>query len=307
MSSIDSPVMGVSSPLRTSRLTFFSRFRMNRPVRRFLKHRLAVTGAAVLLLLVILAILAPILAPYPPAALDMQNVSSAPSAEHLLGTDALGRDILSRALYGARVSLSVGFLAVLVYMIIGCVLGATAGFVGGRTDAFIMRLTEVVMCFPTLVLTLILVGILGASIFNVMFVIGLFGWPGVARLIRAQVLQLKNEEFILAATIVGSPGWRILIRHILPNTVGPLAVAATLGVGGAILQESALSFLGLGVVQPTPSWGAMLNEARNPSLLARDPWLWITPGGLISLTILAVNFIGDGMRDALDVRGKADI
>jgi peptide/nickel transport system permease protein len=167
-----------------------------------------------------------------------------------------------------------------------------------------MRFTDIMMCFPTFVLILILVGFVGPSIFNVMLVLGLFGWPDIARLVRGQVLQLRELEFVQAAGAMGAGRWYIMIRHIAPNIVGPLSVAGSLGIAGAILAEAGLSFLGLGVVQPTSSWGSMLNEARNPATLATDIWLWLVPGIAISLAVLASNFIGDGLRDALDVRGR---
>ena len=276
-----------------------------RTLRRFLTHRLALIGAVVLLALAFSAIAAPLLAPYDPTAIDLVSISQSPSFDHLLGTDAVGRDILSRALYGARVSLSVGVVAVAIYLTIGFLLGAIAGYTGGLTDSAIMRFTDVMMCFPTFVLILILVGIVGPNITNIMLVIGLFGWPGVARLVRGQVLQLREMDYVLAARAIGGSRRYVMFRHILPNVIGPLTVAGSLGIAGAILAEAGLSFLGLGVTQPTPSWGAMLNEARNPATLATEPWLWLTPGILISLAVLAANFIGDGLRDAFDVRSQA--
>ncbi len=256
-------------------------------------------------IMVLCAITAPIIAPYDPTAINLVNISQPPGRDHLLGTDAVGRDILSRALYGARISLSVGVVAVAIYLSIGFILGAVAGYTGGLTDSAIMRFTDVMMCFPTFVLILILVGIVGPNITNIMLVIGLFGWPGVARLVRGQVLQLREMDYVLAARAVGGSRPYVMSRHILPNVIGPLTVAGSLGIAGAILAEAGLSFLGLGVTQPTPSWGAMLNEARNPATLATEPWLWLTPGILISLAVLSANFIGDGLRDAFDVRSKA--
>lgn len=278
-----------------------------RTLKRFLHHRLALFGAIVLFLMAVVAIFAPLIAPYDPNAIDLVKVNQPPTSENLFGTDAVGRDTMSRAIYGARISLSVGFVAVAMYLFISFVLGATAGYVGGRTDTLIMRFTDVMMCFPTFVLTLILVGFLGPSVFNIIFVIGLFGWPSATRLVRGQVLQLRSQEFVQAAEAMGATRWYILWRHIAPNIIGPLTVAGSLGIAGAILQEAGLSFLGFGVVQPTPSWGAMLNEARNPALLAENVWLWMVPGALISLAVLSSNFIGDGLRDAFDVRGKGDV
>jgi peptide/nickel transport system permease protein len=275
-----------------------------RTLRRFLRHRLAVLGALILALMAVAGIAAPVLAPYDPTAIDLTKISQPPDAEHWLGTDRVGRDILSRVIYGARISLAVGVFAVGLYLAIGFVLGATAGYLGGFVDSVIMRFTEIVMCFPTFVLILILVGMLGPNITNVILVIGLFGWPDVARLVRGQVLQLREQDFVLAARASGGGTRYVLGRHVAPNVVGPLTVAGSLGIAGAILAEAGLSFLGLGVVQPTPSWGSMLNEARNPAILATEPWLWLAPGLAISLAVLAANFIGDGLRDAFDVRGR---
>lgn len=280
---------------------------MGRTMRRFMGHRLALVGAVVLALMAIAAIFAPLLAPYDPNAIDLLRVNQGPTSEHWLGTDGVGRDTLSRAIYGARISMAVGFLSVTMYLFIGFVLGAIAGYTGGGLDNLIMRFTDVMMCFPTFVLTLILVGFLGPSVWNIIFVIGLFGWPGVTRLVRGQVLQLRTQEFVQAAEAMGASRWYILWKHLAPNIIGPMTVAASLGIAGAILQEAGLSFLGFGVVQPTPSWGAMLNEARNPALLAENVWLWVVPGALISMAVLSSNFIGDGLRDAFDVRGKGDV
>jgi peptide/nickel transport system permease protein len=276
-----------------------------RTLRRFLTHRLAVLGASIIAVMALAALLAPWVAPYNPTAIDLTNIAQPPSLAHPFGTDAVGRDVLSRIIYGARVSLSVGLVAVALYLTIGFLLGAMAGFVGGWVDTAIMRFTDVMMCFPTFVLILILVGMLGPNIGNIMLVLGLFGWPPVARLVRGQVLQLRTLDYVTAARGLGGGEGYIVLRHILPNVIGPLTVAGTLGIAAAILAEASLSFLGLGVVQPTPSWGSMLNEARAPAILATKPWLWLAPGVTISLAVLAINFIGDGLRDAFDVRSKA--
>ncbi|MCO5216574.1 MAG: ABC transporter permease [Thermomicrobiales bacterium] len=278
----------------------------SRTWRRFRRHKLAMAGAIVILLLVLTAILAPIIAPYDPNAINLMAINQPPSSDHWFGTDAVGRDTLSRAIFGARVSMTVGFFAVAIYLSIAFVLGATAAYVGGKVDTIIMRFTDIIMCFPTFVLTLILVGFLGPSIWNIVFVIGIFGWPGAARMIRSQVLTLRNQEYVQAAQSIGAGRWYILTKHIAPNTLGVMTVAGSLGIAGAILQEAGLSFLGLGVVAPTPSWGVMLNDARDPALLATFPWLWLVPGILISLAVISSNFIGDGLRDAYDVKGHGD-
>lgn len=275
-----------------------------RTLRRFLRHRLAVIGAVILATLTLSSLFANVFAPYDPTAINLTRISQPPDAHNWLGTDRVGRDILSRILYGGRISLSVGFIAVAIYLAIGFILGAISGYVGGTVDNVIMRFTEVVMCFPTFVLILILVGMVGPNIINVMLVIGLFGWPSVARLVRGQVLQLREFDFVIAARAMGGGKWYILVRHVAPNVIGPLTVAGSLGIASAILTEASLSFLGLGVVQPTPSWGAILNEARNPATLATEPWLWLAPGLAISLAVISANFIGDGLRDAFDVRSR---
>ncbi len=275
-----------------------------RTLKRFMSHRLAMIGAVILAIMAICAIFAPLLAPYDPNAINLIHISEGPSSAHWFGTDNVGRDILSRVLYGARISLSVGVVAVSIYLTIGFLLGAIAGYAGGIVDTSIMRFTDIMMCFPTFVLILILVGMVGPNIFNIMLVIGLFGWPGIARLVRGQVLQLRELDYVLAARALGGTSKYVMFKHILPNVIGPLTVAGSLGIAGAILAEAGLSFLGLGVVKPMPSWGSMLSDARNPSTMATQPWLWITPGLLISLAVLSANFIGDGLRDAFDVKSR---
>jgi peptide/nickel transport system permease protein len=275
-----------------------------RTMRRFVRHRLAVIGASILFVLAVVAVLAPLIAPYPPNEVNLMSISQPPSREHWFGTDQVGRDTLSRAMYGARISLTVGLVAVTIYLTIGFVLGALAGYSGGYVDAAIMRFTDIMMCFPTFVLILILVGMVGPNLTNIMLVLGLFGWPPICRLVRGQVLQLREMEYVQAARALGGSRHYVMFKHILPNVIGPLTVAGSLGIASAILAEAGLSFLGLGVTQPTPSWGSMLNEARNPGTLSTQPWLWLAPGILISLAVLAANFIGDGLRDAFDVRSN---
>jgi peptide/nickel transport system permease protein len=276
-----------------------------RTLRRFRSHRLAVLGALVLLLMAVGAVGAPVIARTDPNAVNLLAIAQPPSGQHWLGTDQVGRDVFTRLLYGARISLAVGLGAVALYLGIGFGLGAVAGYVGGWVDTVLMRFTDIMLCFPTFVLILILVGFTGPQLRNVILVIGLFGWPGVARLMRGQVLQLRTLDYVIAAQMLGAPRGAVLRRHILPNVIAPLIVAGTLGIAGAILTEASLSFLGLGVVQPTPSWGSMLNDARSPAIVATKPWLWLAPGVAISLAVLAANFIGDGLRDAMDVKSRA--
>jgi peptide/nickel transport system permease protein len=274
-----------------------------RAVRRFLRHRLAVVGLIFIVLLTLITFpLASVVAPIPPEQMDLIAIRQPPSAEHWLGTDAIGRDVLSRVVYGGRVSLAVGLFAVLIFMTIGTTLGGLAGYYGGRVDAIIMRVTDTVMAFPVLVILISIVAIIGPGIQNVMFAIGFISWTGVARLVRSQVLSIRTVDFVLAAKASGVPERNILSRHIFPSIVGPITVAGSFGIAGAILTEASLSFLGLGVQVPTPSWGNMLNEAQSIQIIESFPWLWLPPGLMISLCVLAINFIGDGLRDALDPR-----
>jgi peptide/nickel transport system permease protein len=253
-----------------------------------------------MLLLVLVAIFAPVIAGQDPYYQDYSALKQPPSREHILGTDALGRDMWARLIYATRVSLSVGLVAVAIYTLIGTVLGAIAGFYGGKVDAVIMRFTDVVMCFPLLIIIITVVALVGPSLVNIMAVIGLIAWPSICRLVRGQFLSLREQEFITAANCLGVPSKRIIGSHLLPNCVGPITVAATFGMAGAILTEASLSFLGLGVPPPVPSWGQMLTEAQKLTILATMPWLWVPPGLMIALTVLCVNFVGDGLRDALD-------
>lgn len=248
----------------------------------------------------ILALAAPLIAPHDPGALDVANLMAPPTWSHWLGTDALGRDVLSRMLYGGRVSLWVGFVAVGLSCAIGLVLGLVAGYKGGLWDEAIMRLVDVMLCFPSFFLILAVIAFLTPSLFNIMVVIGLTSWMGVARLVRAETLTLRRRDYVLAARVAGAGPLRILFIHILPNALAPVLVSATLGVAGAILVESSLSFLGLGVQPPIPSWGNMLLEGKESLEIA--PWLSIFPGMAILLTVLGYNLLGEALRDILDPR-----
>ena len=269
-------------------------------IRRFLRHRVAVLSTFIFLLIVLSAVFAPVLAPYPPNKIDPTAFDQPPSRAHLLGTDQVGRDNLSRLLYGGRVSLSVGMVAVGLYMLIGITLGASAGYFGGTTDMVISRFIDVILSFPSLLLILVLVSILGPGLINIMLVLGLLGWPQIARIVRGEFIHLRVEEFVVAARVIGVPSHRIITHHISPNSMGPILVAATFGIAAAILAESSLSFLGLGVQPPTSSWGQMLNAAQSLSILESKPWMWFPPGMMILASVLCINFIGDGLRDALD-------
>ncbi len=270
----------------------------------FRRNPLAVSGLALVTVLAAVALAAPLIAPYDPSAIDTFHILEPPSLAHPCGTDTLGRDCLSRLIYGARISLFVGFVAVGIATAVGTVLGAVAGFYGGWIDTAIMRLVDVMLCFPTIFLIMAVIAFLEPSIWNIMVVIGLTGWMGVARLVRAEFLSLKGRDFVLAARISGASNARILFSHILPNAIAPVLVAATLGVGNAILTESALSFLGIGVQPPTPSWGNMLTEGKDNLEIAW--WLSLYPGLAILITVLGYNLLGEGLRDALDPRSRRE-
>ncbi len=270
--------------------------------RRFWKNKLAVAGALMVFFLFAIAIFAPWLAPYDPGQINVQKVLEGPSKEHPLGTDQLGRDVLSRMIYGSRISLLVGFVSVGIACLIGVLLGALAGYYGRWVDNLIMRFVDIMLCFPTFFLILAVIAFLEPSIWNIMVVIGLTGWMSVARLVRAEFLSLKERDFALAEKALGARDWRIIFQHILPNALAPVLVAATLGIAGAILTESALSFLGIGVQPPTPSWGNILTAGKDNIQIAW--WLSLFPGLAILLTVMAYNLLGEGIRDAIDPRLK---
>lgn len=261
---------------------------------------MAVTGLAIVLAFFVLSALTDVIAPYDPAAIDVDNILAPPSREHLLGTDELGRDVLSRMLYGAGISLKVGFVSVGIAVLVGTVLGAVAGYYGGAVDTIVMRLVDIMLCFPSFFLILAVIAFLEPSIFNIMAVIGLTSWMGITRLVRAEFLSLKERDFVQAARAMGAGPLRIIFIHILPNAMAPVLVAATLGVASAVLTESALSFLGIGVQPPTPSWGNMLTQGQ--AVLGIAWWLSFFPGMAILLTVLGYNLLGEGIRDAIDPR-----
>ncbi len=268
--------------------------------KRFSRNRLSVIGAVTVLLLITISLLAPFIAPYDPTAIDVRHTLSPPSKTHLLGTDELGRDLLSRIIWGSRVSLKVGFVAAGIAIVIGIVIGAIAGFYGGKVDAILMRFVDIMLAFPTFFLILAVIAILEPNIFTIMAVIGITSWMDVARLVRAEFLSLKERDFVGAARAVGVSDTRLIFRHILPNALSPVFVAATFGVAGAILIESGLSFLGLGVQPPDPSWGNILTAGKDNIEIAW--WLSLYPGLAILITVLSYNLVGEGLRDALDPR-----
>lgn len=270
--------------------------------RRFRKHKLALASMIFLLFLLAVAILAPWIMPYPYEEIDVPNAFAPPSAQHWMGTDQLGRDVLSRMMWGTRISLYVGIVATLIGQIFGVFVGAIAGYYGGRVDMLLMRLTDFFLTLPALPLLLVLSVIIGASVNGVIFILAMLGWMATARLVRGVVLSLREQEFIEASRALGVSDSTIIIRHMIPNSMAPVIVSVTLGVGTTIIVEAALSFLGFGVRPPTPSWGNMLNRVQDYVLM--NPMLAIYPGVAIFLTVLAFNFMGDGLRDALDPRLK---
>ena len=274
----------------------------SRTLHYLLKNTLAVTGGMLVLLVFILSILAPWIAPYDPSAIDIKNILIGPSFSHPFGTDDLGRDVLSRMIWGGRISLEVGFVAVGIATIIGIILGSIAGYYGRYIDSVIMRAVDIMLSIPTIFLVLAVIAILEPSIINIMIVIGLTSWMEPARLIRAEFISLKERDFVTAARALGANDGRIIMKHVLPNGLSPIMVSATMGVGGAILVESALSFLGLGVQPPTPSWGSLLSSGKDNIEIAW--WLSAFPGLAILVTVLGYNLLGEGIRDALDPRQR---
>jgi peptide/nickel transport system permease protein len=270
--------------------------------RHFKKNKLAMAGLAVMIILYIITLVTPLVAPYDPAAQGdiVLTRNLAPSAEHLMGTDKFGRDIFSRVLYGSRISLTIGFIAVGISVTLGTLVGALAGYFGGFVDTLLMRLTDMMLSFPRLVLLIVVIALFSPSIWLVVVVLGLTGWMGTARLVRGEVLSLREREFVQAARALGMGDWRIISRHVIPNTMAPVIVSATLGIGQTILTEASLSFLGLGVQPPTPSWGNMVADGRDALIEAW--WIATFPGIAIVLTVIAFNLLGDGLRDALDPR-----
>jgi peptide/nickel transport system permease protein len=268
--------------------------------KRFSRNKLAVIGGIIVAVLFFVAVLAPLVSPYNPNDIDRKHILEPPGLQHLLGTDDLGRDVLSRMIWGAQISLSVGFVAVGISLIIGMTFGSLSGYYGGWADRIIMRLIDIMLSIPTFFLILAVIAFIGSGIWNIMIIIGLTSWMGVARLVRAEFLSLKEREYVLAAKAVGASGMRIIFRHIMINSLAPVLVSAVLGIAGAVLVESALSFLGIGVQPPTPSWGNILTLGKDNMEIAW--WLSVFPGLAILVTVLGYNLLGEGIRDALDPR-----
>ncbi len=280
----------------------FSKMFESRVWRRFSKSKSAVFGLVIVLIVVLVAIFAPLIAPYDPAAQSWTAVRQAPSAQFWLGTDESGRDIFSRLIFGARASLMAGVISVSIAIALGVPLGLAAGFVGGLVDGLISRFTDAMLACPFLILAIAFAAFLGPSLTNAMLAIGITATPLFIRLTRGQVLSLRAEEYIEAARSVGNPGWRVAMRHILPNILPQLLVQTTITIATAIIAEASMSFLGLGQQPPAPSWGSMLNSAQR--FLSNAPWMALWPGMIIFLTVLSFNLLGDGLRDALDPRSK---
>ena len=271
--------------------------------RRFRKHHLAAVSFVVLIILGGAALLAPVIAPYDPDAI-VGPFSGAPSKEFWLGTDQIGRDVLSRLLYAMRISLLVGIMATLISTVIGVILGLVAGYFGGVIDMVLMRFTDMVMSFPYILLVLVAAAIFKPGMWNIILILGFVDWPGIARLVRGNVLNLRETNFIKGNIVAGMPLRHILFSEILPNTVAPILVYATSVLALSMLDEAALSFLGMGVQPPTASLGNMLNGAESLTVLTKQPWLWVPPGLLIVILVMAINFIGDALRDAVDPNSK---
>ncbi|KQX48898.1 peptide ABC transporter permease [Paenibacillus sp. Root444D2] len=268
---------------------------------RFIRHKLALAGLIVTVLLILVALLAPLLAPNDPK--EVTGIfSAAPSAKHWLGTDQVGRDVVSRLIYATRISLIVGFVTVALYVTFGTLIGIVSAYFGGWLDMAVMRITDMFMAFPFLMVILVIISVLGSNMTTIILVLALFSWPGVARLVRGSVLAIKQLDYVKAGVALGLSTPRILFQHIFPNAIGPIIVNATFGIASAIMSEAGLSFLGMGVQPPTASWGNMLTDAQSLTVLTDQPWLWVPPGAMILITVLAINFVGDGLRDALDSR-----
>ena len=260
-------------------------------------NKLTFFGMGIVGFFIIIAVFAPIIAPYNPGQIDIENILTAPSNSHIFGTDSLGRDLFSRMIYGTRISLLVGFIAVGIAALLGIALGSIAGYYGKWVDTIIMRFIDIMLCFPTFFLILAVIALLEPSIINIMIIIGATSWMGMARLIRAEILSLKERDFIYAERAIGASDLRIIIRHLIPNAMAPVLVSITLGIAGAILVESSLSFLGIGVQPPTPSWGNILSEGK--AVMGAGWWMMLFPGLAIFITVLGYNLLGEGIREKL--------
>lgn len=271
-----------------------------RNLQKFLHNRLAVLGAAVLLIIILLSIAAPLLTPYDPLLIDIPNKSLPASSAHPLGTDRVGRDVLARLLYGGRMTIVIGVVSAVGATLVGAVLGCVSGFYGGKIDRVLVYISELFQCFPQYLLILLLVGLVGQSTRNLLVIFIATGWTGMMRIVRTRVMSLKEEPFVESCRANGIKGGSIMFHHMLPNTLGPVIVNTTLQVAGYILSEASLSFLGMGVPDTVVTWGNILNAAKRLDIIQTMPVLWLAPGLAIALVVLSINFFGDGLRDVLD-------
>ena len=273
---------------------------------KFKRNKLSLVGLCIFSLIILAIALGPIFSSHTRDFMNYKIANTPPTSSNWSGTDSLGRDYLTRLLHGGRISIQVGFLATSISVFIGIIIGGTAGFYGGKIDSFLMRGTEIFSSFPFLPFAITLSAIFGGRVspamrmYIIMSIIGVLGWTGLARMIRGQILSLREQEFMLAAKAIGISNRKQIFKHLIPNTFAYIIVNATLSIAGAILTESGLSFLGLGVVEPVPTWGNMIQAAQNPYILSYRPWLWIPPGLAIFLTVMSINLVGDGLRDAID-------
>lgn len=280
-----------------------------RALQKYMKNKLAVVSSFILLILIISAIFAPLITSYDPLATILDENGSvlkyaSPSFEHILGTDSTGRDVFARLLYAGRISLSVGLVSCCIAIAIGLTVGCLAGFLGGIFDTVLMRMVDVVICFPAMFLIITISAFINTDIYTIMIIIGLVSWTGTARMVRGEILKIRELEYVQSSIVLGTSSFKIVIKHVLPNIVAPVIVQATLNIAGMILTEASLSFLGVGVMPPTASWGNMINAATNLTTLLNRPWIWLPPGICILVTVLCVNLIGDGLRDAFDSKTR---
>lgn len=272
----------------------------NRILRKIFSNKLSVVGFIIFFIILFMCVFAPLFTPYSDTKADLLNILKGPSAKHIFGTDKLGRDIFTRILYGGRISIGVGFGSAIIATLIGVSLGMSVGYIGGKLDGFVMKISEILMSFPQIILVLILVTITGQSLGNLIFIFSLTGWPSMYRMARSQVLSIREQEYVQALKAFGVGSMRIAFVHILPNALGPTFVNITLSTAMFILQEASLSFLGLGVPMEIATWGNILNVAQDLTILKEAWWIWLTTGTVVTLFIISINFIGDGLRDASD-------
>lgn len=268
-------------------------------MKRFMRNKGAVTGLIVIAIVILIVLLAPVLCKYSPETIDNSMIRQAPTAEHILGTDDYGRDVFSRLVYGGRVSMAVAVSATVLQLFLGILLGSLAGYFGKWVDSLIMRTADVFMCFPFYIIAVCLAAILGPGLRNTIVILGFLGWPGLCRMVRAQILSIKENDYIMAAKSLGLGSGEIMFRHILPNVMSPVIVSATLSIAGAIMSEASLSYLNLGVKIPQPSWGNMLSAAQSMNTLLNEWWRWVPPGLCIIIVILSINYIGEGLQKAM--------